>query len=384
MSATCALFTACSDDASSSQGRHATRSQVAVSVEAEERLRALLDRFETSDHEGQGRVITTVRRELDTLQPCLIDILWRANDVHLIAAIDVAGWVRLADAGPLIRLLSKDLREVVRAAAIQAGGRLGMWQRQDLAEFLQEAAEPILRAALHAAQHAISVPLDRLLPLLDHEQRDLQRLALRAIPHRFDDDHWEVVEAQASLLDTHAQIALSRVLAGVEADDRAQHALIGMLASPELAWNARVATLQALAIRDEPIEEPKPICRLAVDQSKTRAERIAAWLVIERCCKVRSDALASFIDGLHPIEQVSAARCLIAKNSLSGIRRLVHIEDTYAGHQDTEKVEASTMANRLLLQLAGRDYGLETGGWQAWVDSMVACPDRKLDLPRVF
>lgn len=326
------------------------------------------------------RIVDAARPARAEFEQPLLAILAQPTHVRLGDAIYLASQLGIADARPLLVELSTTAPEQYRPAAILAAARLGPWPAEDLIGFLDEDDPAIRAAALGLAAPARGEVLSRIFALLGDPDETVRDAALAAVPRRLTDaQRDELIEITRYAEDEH-EVRGIRALARAGVGPVTERLLLEKLIGLHRA--ARIAALQALAGKGEPLTEPGAVWDLATVLAEDPVEQAVALSCLERTRSFDAGDLLRQIPAIKdPVCRFYAARCLIRAGEKQGAAILVELlEDQVEGFEDLWESDPLAVAvQRTLQQLPGLDPDGKPDEWREWLARLEDLPATALD-----
>lgn len=232
-----------------------------------------------------------------------------------------------------------------RGEAVRAAHQLEHWSRQELADFLRGQDVVNKLAALESiAKYGGELPEREWLDCLVSDDSDVRAAALRAMPQ------WP-----SSLLITEMEKVLAeggpegiaqivRALARAGDPDRFEAVVVDLLGSPHDV--VRKAALGFIKERDRQTQHAERIWSVVTDATATAELRAMALHTLERGNACPLPKLRAGLPLLGPLEQLFAARCLIAAGEPEALEILLTL-------LTGEQPEVAEAARRLLAWWTG-------------------------------
>ena len=223
------------------------------------RLTRLLRRYVRARPLDRGRIVHKIRLRLDDYEGLIIRILHEDHESVLIPACLVAGRLKL-NGGPheLYRLTQTGEPEV-QAAAIRGLILYGFWTRSLVAALLKREESIVLVAALEAAGVIGNPPVPEMLELLLHQDPNVRKAAIDAMPPELDPQDLERLRAITATANGPRAHAAIELLGSLAAGAQRDAALLARLETR--SWTTRQRCLVALAKGDSPLKYAEPVWR---------------------------------------------------------------------------------------------------------------------------
>jgi hypothetical protein len=330
-------------------------------------LIALLRQWQPATGSQRARLAERAGERIDELGPPLLEILDETDFGLLVAAIELTAALRFGDAAATVqRLAERQSATAVRVAAIRALAALDAWQ-DDVHVVLLRAADPnVVEAALAACSTRAQPPVRTILDLLQHPLPAIRHASAAALPALTADD----LDSLCRLVQhTDAAVVESAVIAlGASVDDAmAESTLYECL--DHASWRVRRAALRSLARKTSTLADPERLIAFVSDPEVSPREKAVALIAFEHTRTVPVAKIEAMLPDLHPVLGVLAARCLVTAGRRSALPALLELLETQRSPDgDREDSDyANEQAHRILIELAGHDFGPRAEAWKAWV-----------------
>ncbi|MFQ5505306.1 MAG: HEAT repeat domain-containing protein [Planctomycetota bacterium] len=330
----------------------------------EQQLSDLLLIWGSAVREQQNSILAKIRGDLPRFREPLLHFI-RIEGVTLVAAVEVAGRLGIAEAAPYLYGLLNDASPAVRAATIRAMDRLDSWSAEQLAGFLDDPAPQPVVEALAICGEREQPPLLAILDRLADPRPEVQEAAVDALPEELPTE-----EARKKLLSlasdptSRGALMAIRAMGVVEEFPGMEPCLLGALRSKN--WNLRFAALESLSRLSHPLESTDEVRRLIMGPRVSVEEKVAAFLALERTGSVDRTWVAQMAKNLHPVIKLHAARCLVSVGDASGSELLIELLSAEESQDaDDEDVDYARIASqKILAEILGEDLGKDPVAWQ--------------------
>ncbi|MHC4516321.1 MAG: HEAT repeat domain-containing protein [Planctomycetota bacterium] len=333
--------------------------------------------------ETKTRRLRKAAGKVDTFKAPLLDLL--ADEAHplLAEAIQLAAALEVWESRRAIVQLAVYGPEGLRSPAILAAERLEPWSQQELVQFLREGKPAVALAALQVSATRDDRPLAEIFNLLSHEDPDVRAAAAQAIPHDMDADSLDELLALARGATGDEAVHVMRALGRARPVAAVEGFLIEQLEARE--QSARMAALDVLMSRTEPLHQPADVWEFAVNDLVGVTERARAFVCLERTRSFRIADIREELPRLHPYLLYFAARCLISAGETEGVGVLIHLleldKDRFGGLEKSKVNAVLFAARKLLADLSRIAPQASTETWRRWYEGLRTLSPRALASP---
>lgn len=344
-------------------------------------LLSLLARLQNDRREfAQREVIQQARERIDEFSDPLLEILDDDKHILILPAIELSAAVRVFEATSLLEALTYCDEPGTRAAAILAVEALGGWRGVELEGFLLQREPLVLIAALQVFSRRHQRPVDRIVPLLAHDDARVRKAAVAAMSTVASGQELTSLCELARRSQGRVAAACAEALgrAGISSRE-AELCLNELLARSDFV--VRQAVLRALATKKAPLLVPQAVLAHVRDPERVAEEKAAGFIALEKTRTLPVDQLQPIVESArHPVTKLLAARCLVSAGNRSAVLVLIELlECQQTKTVDDEAVDCARQgAREVLIEVSGRDYGDRAAAWMPWYRTLGSLGPRTL------